>query len=92
MRAEGAFRRGDIVEVRDPEGTRVAVGISHYDADEIARIQGERSDQIAAILGYELTYAPASSEQPSTAGILLVPSWSISTTNRHVRFDLIGSF
>jgi glutamate 5-kinase len=54
VRAEGEFRRGDIVEVRDPQGTRVAVGISHYDADEIARIQGERSDQIAAILGYEL--------------------------------------
>lgn len=54
VRAEGEFRRGDIVEVRDPEGTRVAVGISHYDADEIARIQGERSDRIAVILGYEL--------------------------------------
>jgi glutamate 5-kinase len=54
LRADGNFRRGDIVEVQDPEGTRVAVGISHYDSDEIARIQGERSDHIAAILGYEL--------------------------------------
>ena len=54
VRAEGDFRRGDIVEVRDQEGSRVAVGISDYGSDEIARIQGERSDRIAAILGYEL--------------------------------------
>ncbi|MEE9276905.1 MAG: glutamate 5-kinase [Dehalococcoidia bacterium] len=53
VEVEGTFSRGDIVEVRDRSGGRVAVGISNYNAADIERIQGERSDRIAGILGYE---------------------------------------
>ena len=48
----GDFRRGDIVEVRDGDGARVAVGISDYPAEDIERIRGKRSSEIATTLGY----------------------------------------
>jgi glutamate 5-kinase len=48
----GTFSRGDIVEIRDPGGARIAVGVSNYDAPDVDRIRGKRSDQIMAILGY----------------------------------------
>ena len=48
----GGFARGDVVEVRDGEGGQVAVGLSNYDAADIERIRGQRSDRIEVILGY----------------------------------------
>jgi glutamate 5-kinase len=48
----GAFDRGESVEVRDPEGQRVAAGMTNYGSDEIGRIRGLRSDRIAETLGY----------------------------------------
>jgi glutamate 5-kinase len=48
----GQFGRGDIVEIRDAGGQRVAAGISNYASGEIARIRGMRSDRIAETLGY----------------------------------------
>ena len=49
---QGDFGRGDVVEVVDPDGARVAVGISNYSAAETARIRGRRSAEIAELLGY----------------------------------------
>ena len=49
---QGRFGRGDIVEVRDAEGARLAVGISDYPAEDIERIRGKRSSAITATLGY----------------------------------------
>ena len=48
----GAFRRGEAVEVRDPNGKLVAAGMANYDGDELSRIQGIKSNRIAAVLGY----------------------------------------
>ncbi len=48
----GAFDRGESVEVRDPLGERLAVGISNYNSTELARIRGLRSDRIGDELGY----------------------------------------
>ena len=48
----GEFQRGDIVYIVDEPGQQIACGIANYDAADIARIQGFRSDGIAAILGY----------------------------------------
>jgi glutamate 5-kinase len=48
----GAFDRGETVEVRDPEGQRVAAGMTNYGSTEIGRIRGMRSDRIAETLGY----------------------------------------
>ncbi|HET9476414.1 MAG TPA: glutamate 5-kinase [Dehalococcoidia bacterium] len=48
----GRFARGDAVDVVDAEGHRVACGIANYDADEILRIRGVRSDRIEEVLGH----------------------------------------
>jgi len=48
----GAFARGDAVEIRDPEGNRVASGTTNYASDELVRIRGQKSDRIAETLGY----------------------------------------
>lgn len=49
---EGAFERGDAVEVLGPDGVRLARGITAYAAHDARRILGRRSDEIEAILGY----------------------------------------
>lgn len=49
---EGAFARGDAVDVVAPDGRVIARGLVAYDAAEVARIAGKRSDAIAGILGY----------------------------------------
>jgi glutamate 5-kinase len=49
---EGAFERGDPVLVRGPDGRDLAKGLSAYDAADARRIQGQKTEQIAALLGY----------------------------------------
>ena len=51
-RVEGVFERGDSIEIRDPDGRRVAAGTANYSSDELVRISGLHSDQIAGALGY----------------------------------------
>jgi len=48
----GSFRRGDVIEVHGPDGDTVARGLAEYDAGDAGRIVGQRSDRLAAILGY----------------------------------------
>lgn len=47
---EGAFARGDVVNVAGPDGV-LARGLAAYDSDEVRAIAGQRSDTHAAILG-----------------------------------------
>jgi glutamate 5-kinase len=49
---EGEFARGDPVAVIDTVGKPVAQGLAEYDAGEVARIKGRRSEEHAALLGY----------------------------------------
>jgi glutamate 5-kinase len=49
---EGAFDRGEAVEVRDPEGVRIAAGRVNYGSGELDRIRGLRSSRIVEVLGY----------------------------------------
>ena len=51
-RVEGSFDRGDVVACVDPNGREVARGLVNYSATEAARIIGQPSDKIEAILGY----------------------------------------
>ncbi|HOE95174.1 MAG TPA: glutamate 5-kinase [Candidatus Sumerlaeota bacterium] len=51
----GQFERGDLVEVHDEAGARVAKGLTNYSAEELDRIKGKRTPQIREILG-ELDY------------------------------------
>jgi glutamate 5-kinase len=48
----GSFSRGDPVDIVDAEGVRVACGIANYNADEVTRIRGVRSDRIEQVLGH----------------------------------------
>jgi glutamate 5-kinase len=49
---EGSFGRGDAVTVRSREGRDLARGLVAYDSEEARRIQGRRSEEIEALLGY----------------------------------------
>lgn len=49
---EGSFGRGDAVTVRNREGRDLARGLVAYGSDEARRIQGRRSEEIEALLGY----------------------------------------
>ncbi len=51
---EGTFVRGDVIHVVTADGRRLASGMTNYASDEVARILGRHSDQIAETLGYEL--------------------------------------
>jgi glutamate 5-kinase len=48
----GAFGKGDLVLVLDPEGREIARGLSAYDAGDARRIAGLRSEAVEATLGY----------------------------------------
>ena len=48
----GDFRRGDIIYILDPEGGRIACGITNYQAADVNRIQGANSGSILPTLGY----------------------------------------
>ncbi len=49
---EGDFGRGDPLAILGPEGRKLGQGLSRYTAEEARAIQGHRSDEIEAILGY----------------------------------------
>jgi glutamate 5-kinase len=50
---EGAFQRGDIVNICDPEGARLGCGITNYSSADIKVIKGAHSGEIANLLGYD---------------------------------------
>jgi glutamate 5-kinase len=51
-RVDGRFGAGDAVRVVDDSGAEFARGLCAFDADEVERIAGKRSSEIAAVLGY----------------------------------------
>jgi glutamate 5-kinase len=48
----GDFKKGDIVALCDGDGNEIARGLTNYPSDEIAKIRGLQSRQIAQVLGY----------------------------------------
>jgi len=50
---DGRFERGDPLLIRGPEGQDVAKGLSAYDADDARQIQGQKTEAIASLLGYQ---------------------------------------
>lgn len=48
---EGDFEKGDVVSICDPDGVELARGLTNYHSDEILRIKGLRSTNIAEVLG-----------------------------------------
>ena len=53
LQIEGKFQRGDIVNICDPQGSRLGCGITNYSSADIAAIKGAHSKKIAALLGYD---------------------------------------
>ncbi len=47
----GDFDRGDVVAVCDPEGRELARGLTNYSSQELQKIKGLRTTQIAQVLG-----------------------------------------
>jgi glutamate 5-kinase len=52
---EGTFKRGDIVNILDAQGVRLACGITNYTSDELAEIKGLHSEEIAARMGHDFS-------------------------------------
>jgi glutamate 5-kinase len=50
---EREFRRGDMVDIVDQQGNRIACGMSNYSAVEIQTVKGAQSKEIMSLLGYE---------------------------------------
>lgn len=50
---EGQFERGDPVAIEGPDGASIGLGLVRYTAQEARAIQGRRSDDIEALLGYK---------------------------------------
>lgn len=48
----GDFKRGEIVSCIDGSANEIARGLVNYSADEVNRIKGKSSQQLAEILGY----------------------------------------
>ena len=48
---EGAFKRGDVIDIIGSDNEIVARGVSEYDAADAAMICGKRSGELEAILG-----------------------------------------
>jgi glutamate 5-kinase len=51
-RVEGDFKRGELVVCLDPSGDEIARGLVNYSAAESAKIIGQPSSRIEALLGY----------------------------------------
>jgi glutamate 5-kinase len=56
VRCEGQFERGAIVAVLDPSGRSIARGLANYSSHDVHKVIGQRSQEIAEILGYD--YGP----------------------------------
>ena len=52
-RVEGQFERGDTVRICNAAGQEIARGLTRYGSESLERIKGRRSEEIAAVLGYE---------------------------------------
>jgi glutamate 5-kinase len=48
---EGCFERGALVFIKDPDGTELGVGLTNFSSNELARIKGLRTDELAGAIG-----------------------------------------
>ena len=46
----GDFRRGDVVSIKNVDGVMIACGLTNYDAPEISKMKGQRSESIQAVI------------------------------------------
>jgi glutamate 5-kinase len=51
VQVSGAFSKGDVVEIRDPQGIEFARGLTNYPAAVVDKLRGLRSEQVHEALG-----------------------------------------
>lgn len=54
MKVSGDFAKGDMVAVADPADREIARGLTLYSSEDLARIMGKKSSEIASVLGEKL--------------------------------------
>jgi len=52
VKVTGSFRKGDIVALDDADGSEFARGLTNYSSDDIRRIRGLKTGEIAEALGH----------------------------------------
>jgi glutamate 5-kinase len=52
VQAAGSFKKGDVVSLQDAAGVEFARGLTNYSIEDLLRIKGLKSEQIAAALGH----------------------------------------
>jgi len=52
VKVKGSFSKGDVVAVCDPGGAEFARGLTNYSADDVRRIRGLKTGEIAEALGH----------------------------------------
>lgn len=52
VRWEGNFERGEAISIKDMSGNEIARGLCSYDSNDLAKIAGKQSHEVADILGY----------------------------------------
>jgi len=50
--AKGEFKRGDVVDCKNPEGEVIARGLVNYSSDEVSKLFKQPSNKISEIVGY----------------------------------------
>jgi glutamate 5-kinase len=50
VKVDGAFERGDVVEILSPAGVCVARGLSNYDSADVEKIRGKKTAEVRALL------------------------------------------
>ena len=48
----GDFKRGDVVDCKNPEGVVIARGLVNYSSKEVSKLVKQPSHKIAEIVGY----------------------------------------
>jgi glutamate 5-kinase len=51
VQVSGTFSKGDVVEIRDPQGVEFARGLTNYPAAVVDKLRGLRSEQVHETLG-----------------------------------------
>lgn len=54
LKIQGDFQRGQMLELKSPEGCVFGRGLSRYSSKEFSRIVGKKTSEIEKILGYKL--------------------------------------
>jgi glutamate 5-kinase len=52
LEAVGNFQKGDVVALRDVHGAEFARGLINYNAADVLRIKGQKTERIAEVLGH----------------------------------------